>query len=135
MSSLFRSVFRDESRKRFLFLVLSGLAAGFVNGLLGAGGGIIIVAALSPILKNTEEIKKADIFAMALSAMLPVSLFSFLTYLSRGALSFEGFGAFIIPAALGGILGALTLDKISASRLKKLFRALVIYSGIMMILK
>ena len=54
--------------------VLLGVSAGFVNGLLGAGGGILVVLALKKILKKKGADEK-DIFANSLAVMLPVSIF------------------------------------------------------------
>ena len=115
-------------------LAAAGLLAGFVNGLLGAGGGIIIVFAISKLLSDVLP-HKNDIFANALCVMLPVSLLSCFIYGIKGNLSTEGFGIFVIPAVLGGIVGGLLLGKIGAAFLKRLFALLVIVSGIILIVR
>lgn len=117
-----------------IFLPIMALIAGVLNGLLGAGGGIILVFALSRALK--ERIKSPrDVFANALCIMLPISVVSCLIYAYRGNLSLGGISSYAIPAILGGIVGAIVLDKISVGLLKKLFSGLVIYSGIMLMIK
>ena len=115
-----------------LLLILGGTLAGFINGLLGAGGGIIIVFLLSKLLKESDP---KDVFANALCVMLPLSLVSCAIYTSNGAVSFEGFSIFIIPAILGGLLGGALLCKINTYFLKKLFAALVAVSGILLFLR
>ena len=52
-----------------------------------------------------------------------------------GELSAEGVGVFIIPAILGGLCGGLLLGRIKTILLKRLFAVIVIYSGIMLIMK
>jgi uncharacterized membrane protein YfcA len=47
----------------------------------------------------------------------------------------EGFGAFALPAVLGGIGGGLLLGRLSTGALKKLFGGLVILSGILLIIR
>ncbi len=115
-------------------LLLAGLAAGVVNGLLGAGGGIITVFALGKIYKERMS-DKNDVFAHALCVMLPLSLLSCVIYFTRGSFSTEGFGAFVLPAVLGGAVGGALLDKLRADMLRRLFSALVIISGILLIVR
>ncbi len=59
--------FKKSSLKPIL-LVVGGLFAGFVNGLLGAGGGIIIIYLLSALLR--ERASGRDIFANSLYVTL-----------------------------------------------------------------
>lgn len=115
----------------FAYLLLGGVIAGFANGLLGAGGGIIIVVIFSRLLSAKTE-DKNDIFANALCVMLPLSLLSYAIYWSRGHIGTEGFGVFIIPALLGGALGGLLLGKLKAVFVRRLFASLVIISGILL---
>lgn len=115
------------------FLILGGLAAGFANGLLGAGGGIIIVWTLTKALEGAVKDSK-DIFANALAVMLPVSAMSAISYATHGSLPTDGILRFILPAVLGGVTGAFLLDRISADAVKILFGFLVILSGIIMVI-
>lgn len=122
-----------KSRSFWLFITAGGIASGFINGLLGAGGGIIIVFVLSKLFNYHAEPR--DIFANALCVMLPVSFVSCIIYATRGKVSFDAFPPLIIPAIAGGVIGALLLCKIKTGALKKLFAVLVIISGIILILK
>ena len=118
----------------FLRLALLGLAAGFSNGLLGAGGGIIIVFGLSPLLSH-EENGTRDVFANALTVMLPVSIVSVISYIIKGRFDTDSFGVYAIPAIVGGFLGAVLLDRLNLTVIKKLFAILVIWSGIYLIMR
>ena len=84
-----------------LLIAIGGFVAGFVNGLLGAGGGIIIVFVLSGLIK--EDVSARDIFANALCITLPVSFLSSAIYISNGNTNFNGFLPFVIPAITGGL--------------------------------
>ncbi len=116
-----------------LFIVVGGIISGFINGLLGAGGGIIIVFVLSKLLKKQAEPR--DIFANALCVMLPLSAVSCIVYYLRGQVSFGSFPPLIIPAVTGGIIGGILLGKIKSGALKKIFAILVVISGVILILK
>lgn len=114
------------------YLLLGGLAAGFANGLLGAGGGIIIVWILAKAIGDITKDSR-DVFANALAVMLPISFVSTVTYAISGSLPSDDVKRFILPAVLGGLLGAFLLDKIRADAVKTLFCFLVILSGILMV--
>ena len=118
----------------FLRLAVFGLAAGFANGLLGAGGGIIIVFGLSPLLSFSENGKR-DVFANALAVMLPVSVVSVISYISKGRLDTDAFGIYALPAVIGGFFGAVLLDRLKLPFIKKLFALLVIWSGVYLIIR
>lgn len=114
-------------------LILGGLAAGVINGLLGAGGGVILVfllrAALGP------EAESRDIYASALITTLPITLVSVLRYGGAGALPLGEFLPLALPAIAGGIIGALLLDRIHPKITRRIFAALVIFSGAVMLLR
>ena len=113
-------------------LVLVGLAAGLVNGLLGAGGGILIVFGLTPLLGRDTESRR-DIFANALCVMLPVSVVSLINYTAAGHLPQADFAPILIPCVVGGLAGALLLDRVNTTVLQRLFALIVIWSGAAMI--
>lgn len=123
-----------RSKLKVIKLVFIGLTAGFLNGLLGAGGGILIVFGMTPLIKGDKDSAR-DVFANALAVMLPVSLISVISYSVTGRVVGNDFGLYVIPAAIGGIIGAYVLDKMRVTRLKKLFAIIVIWSGIYMIMK
>ncbi|MBE6574054.1 MAG: sulfite exporter TauE/SafE family protein [Ruminococcaceae bacterium] len=113
-----------------VFLFLTGACAGFLNGLLGTGGGIIIIFALSRINKNNDP---KDNFATAIAAILPMSVVSAGFYLTRNSFDLKAVYPYILPAVVGGTLGAFLLCRIRADRLKRLFAVLLIIAGVNMI--
>ena len=130
---------RENSKKavdknKLQLLILGGLAAGFVYGLLGAGGGIIVIYVLTRTF-GEEIAKKNAVFGNALCVMLPISVLTCALYASRGYMSPEGFGVFAIPALLGGFLGGVLLGRLDTAFLKKSFAGLVIISGIIMMVR
>ena len=110
-----------------------GSLAGLCNGLLGAGGGILAVFGL--LRSSEEELAPRDVYANALCVMLPLSLVSCLRYASAGNLSVEEFRPYLIPAIIGGIVGAILLGRLKNAALGKLFGVLVVWSGLMLILR
>ena len=129
-----------KANSRLLFACVGALAAGIINGLLGAGGGIILIFVLAPALgglyQNNEEFyKRRDLMAISLSVMLPVSAVSAIRYGVGGMLDLNYIPKIILPAIIGGILGGILLDKLKENFIMKLFAFLAIYSGLAMIVR
>ena len=121
--------------KKYRSHLFVGAIAGTINGVLGAGGGIIITYYLSRILSN-EHKSKNEVFANAVATMLPISMVSLILYLKRGYITFENGLFSLFPSALiGGLLGALLLTKLKLKTVKLLFSILVTISGFLMIIK
>jgi len=131
-------------RRRLLDLLLLiglGSAAGFINGLLGTGGGILLVLAFGRLSDQQRgrpiplPLSRRDAYANALCVMLPISLFSALRYISAGTITTAGFSPFIPPSILGGILGGILLDRLRVSWLRLLFSVLIVISGLFMMFR
>lgn len=125
-------------------LILLGAAAGLFNGLLGAAGGILLALflphmTLPSVLMGKGEVTtledRRDVLATSMAVMLPVSAVSFVTYLARGIRPHFGLSvSILLPAALGGVLGAYLLTRLSAPFLRRLFALLVLIAGLRMLL-
>lgn len=123
-----------KNLKNVALLGLSGLGAGLVNGLLGAGGGIVAVWGLGRVL-SSHMTDRRDAFANALLVMLPLTAVSLIGYAARGLLADVDTASLLLPALAGGLGGALILDRINVRWLKIIFAALVVYSGFFMLFK
>ena len=116
-------------------IIIIGALSGLTNGLLGAGGGIIITCYLARSL-NEEQKKDNGIFANAVATMLPISILSIVFYILNGYVSIEkGMPSLFPSAIIGGIFGAFLLTKLNFKTVKILFSILVTISGFLMIFK
>ena len=120
---------------RFCAVILTGFAAGVLNGLFGTGGGIFIVFLFSRIYANSKEYGKKDCFSMTLAVTLVFSAISLFGYLKNGSLGTERLTPIFLPAFLGGAAGAFLLDRIDLGILRKIFAGLVIYAGVSLVLR
>ncbi len=114
-------------------LALSAAAAGFCNALIGAGGGVILSFVLLKLFSDSFYDKR-NIYVNSQAAMIPGCALSCLLYCIQGKLDVQGFSLLAIPAAIGGMTGALLLPKINAKWIKLAFALLVIWSGVRMML-
>ncbi len=115
---------------RNLLLALSGLFIGVVNGVFGAGGGMLAVPALSFVAKLED--RRAH--ATAIAVILPLCLIASVVYSLRRSFDLS----VALPTAAGvfagGLLGALALKRISPSALSFIFYVLMLVSGLKMLL-
>ena len=115
-------------------LLACGLAAGLINGLLGTGGGIILVFAISYFCKNTLPDRR-DVCANALVVTLVLTLLSTTLYIGGGNAPPADLSRFVLPGAVGGLAGGFLLGKITPTALGKLFAVLLVVSGIFMLVR
>lgn len=113
-----------------LSLVFSGLLIGVINGLLGAGGGMIAV----PMLKKAG-LEQKEAHANAVAIILPISILSAILYLYKGYVLIPDALPFIPTGILGSIVGTYFLKKISPVFLKKIFGGFMIYAGVRLLIK
>jgi len=118
-----------------IILILIGLAAGVLSGLVGVGGGIVLVPALVYFLNyNQHQAQGTSLGVLT----FPVTILAFLSYyrecLNTGA-PIELKVILIIAAGfiVGGLLGSSFAVKIEQSTLKKLFALILFYTGIKML--
>ena len=107
------------------YCALVGAAAGFLNGLFGAGGGTVVV----PLLEHSGlEAKKAH--ATSIAVILPLSLVSALLYL-RGIAAPWGEAAALLPLGIvGAVVGAKLLLRVDNRLLRKIFGVLILASAV-----
>lgn len=101
-------------------LALSGLATGFLSGLLGVAGGFVIV----PALRHTTDLPMNSIVATSLLVVALVSTFAVASSALAGHLDFSIAWPFALGAVLGMWLGRAIAPKIAGPKLQQGFASL-----------
>lgn len=114
--------------KKKLFSLL-GTLAGFLNGMLGAGGGMVVV----PILKTKLSEKQAH--ATSVAVILPICAVSALFYLQQGAVSVYDAWPYLLWGLLGSAIGVVLMKKLSGNMLRKIFALMMLWAGIRLIIR
>ncbi len=117
--------------KNILKYLAVGAVSGFVSGFFGAGGGVVLIFALSLLIKN----EKKKIFAQTALITASFALVSAVIYQLKGNLPFESALKYVLPATLGGALGAFLLAKLKLKLVKRVFALTVILGGLIMIFR
>ena len=103
----------------------AGALAGAVNGLFGAGGGMVLVPALS----LNEELTEREVFPASVSIILPICIVS-LAMSSRDGLPIREALPYLLGSIGGGILAGLTGNKIKVTWLHRGLGVLILWGGI-----
>jgi len=115
------------------YLVL-GLAAGFVAGLLGVGGGLIIVPVLAWLLEAQGVTHNAMHYALgtSLASILFTSVSSLRAHHARGAVDWNTLRRIAPGIVAGALIGAALAARLSPVPLKIFFVAFLFYAALQM---
>ncbi|MEO7766140.1 MAG: sulfite exporter TauE/SafE family protein [Ferruginibacter sp.] len=113
-----------------LIVILIGIVAGMLSGLVGIGGGLIIVPALVYFLGMSQHSAQGTSLAMIL---LPVGILAVLTYYKQGYVDIKIVGLLAIGFVAGSYLGSKIAVNLSEETIKKFFAVLMILVAVKMI--
>jgi uncharacterized protein len=115
-----------------LLLILIGLAAGVLSGMIGIGGGIIIVPALVYVLGFSQQQAQGTSLGLLL---LPVGILAVLNYYKQGYIDIKVVGIMCVTFVLGGWLGSKISLSLPQETVKKIFAVvLLLVAGKMLFL-
>lgn len=117
--------------KRWLKSAIIGVVSGILNGMFGAGGGLMAVPLIEKLLK--AEPKKAH--ATSVAIIMPLSVVSAFLYYKGEYIDFSSALKFVPFGIVGAIVGGILLKKISNVWLRRIFGAIMIFSAIRMVIK
>ena len=133
-----QELFFNNTEGIAVVLLLVGVSAGFVAGLLGVGGGIIMVPAVSYIITQTQpDVITAmhSAIGTSLAVIIPTSILSARAHMALGNVDFpvaRKLAIFVFVGACGGAIVARLLDN---SSLKMLFGLLCIIFGLIFLVR
>jgi uncharacterized membrane protein YfcA len=111
---------------RVVRVVLVGLVAGFLSGLFGVGGGILIVPALVLLLGFDQRLAHGT----SLAAVLPIAISSLTSYALEDEVDWV-FGALLaVGAVIGAVIGTHILHRLPHDALAIAFAVLLAATAI-----
>ena len=122
---------RQEKREvkqvkyKTLLSVITGAISGFINGLFGGGGGMVVVPMLTKFLKYHSK----NSHATAILIILPLSIISGILYCTFGKFNLEVGLPVTIGIVVGGIVGAILLSKLSSKWVMIIFSVAMAVAG------
>lgn len=118
-------------------LAVSGALAGFLAGLLGIGGGIVMVPALYftfGFLEQAEGHRMHFAVATALAIIVVTSIASSRAHYRRGAFNVSVFKTWAPWIAIGSIIGVALATSLSSRELTIFFAAMAFVMGLKLVL-
>ena len=105
-------------------LAVSAAVSGFIAGLLGVGGGIIMVPALYYAFSQLgydETVKMHMALGTSLAIIIPTSIVSALSHMKYKAVNFELVKSFGIAVAIGILIGTFIATNLKTPQLLLMF--------------
>lgn len=113
-----------------LIIIIVGVAAGMLSGLVGVGGGIIIVPSLVYFIGFSQKTAQGTSLALIL---LPVGILAVLQYYKQGHIDFKIVGLLAIGFLAGSFFGSKIALSLPQDIVKKIFAALMIIVAVKML--
>jgi uncharacterized protein len=120
----------DMSTQIILIVILIGVAAGMLGGMVGVGGGLIIVPALVYFLGMSQHSAQGTSLGLIL---LPVGILAVLNYYKQGHVDFKIVGLLAIGFLAGSYFGSKIALSLPQDTVKKIFAAFMIIVAIKML--
>ena len=114
-----------NTKNNALISIITGAIAGFINGVFGGGGGMVLVPMLTKFLKFSSK----NSHATAILIILPLSIISGILYLTFGKFDVSIGVPTIIGIVVGGIVGAILLSKLSSKWIMIIFAIVMAIAG------
>lgn len=106
-------------------LTIAGGAAGAVNGLLGAGGGMVLV----PLLSKSSKLQDQEIFPTSVAIIMPICVITLLLS-ADWSLTFQEVLPYLAGSIAGGIGAGLLGRKIPTLWLHRILGIIILWGGI-----
>lgn len=121
--------------QEILIILVIGLMAGVLSGLIGVGGGIILVPALVYFLSYTQHQAQGTSLGVL---TFPVVILAFLTYWQETRkmgtpLDFRVIALLAVGFIVGGYFGGHLAVRVDKDLLKKIFAVILLYTGFKML--
>lgn len=113
-----------------LILIIIGLVAGFLGGMVGLGGAIILIPALVLFLAMDQRMAQGTTVAIMLP---PIGLFSAYNYYKAGYVNIRYALVIAIVFMLGAYLGSKLALNVPVATLKKIFAVVLALISVKMI--
>ena len=121
--------FMKLNLKVVLISIGAGLFIGFVNGFLGAGGGMLLVPVLTILLHMNSKVAHST----AVFVITPICLVSGITYIIKGVVDWDILLPVAIGTIVGGVAGTFLLKNLKNDVINIIFWCVMIFSGVWML--
>jgi uncharacterized membrane protein YfcA len=115
---------------QILGLIVTGLVAGIMSGLLGIGGGTIVIPALIYLYGMSQHLSQGTTLAMMVP---PIGLLAAWHYWKNGNVNIGWAALLCLGFFFGGLIGALFANMIPDFQLRRIFGIFLLLIAIRLI--
>ena len=105
---------------------IAGFGAGALNGLFGAGGGMVLI----PLLSAMTDVKEDQLFGTSVTALLSICIVSLLFSTQWDTFSIITALPYLLGSGIGGVLAGIIGKRIPSILLHRVLGILIIWGGI-----
>ena len=118
-------------RPAIVLLVLTGAAAGILNGLFGIGGGVVMV----PAMVVAAAFPQHRAHATSLAAIGPIALVGAAAFIAAGSVDFAAALVLIASSVAGVQLGTRIMGRVPERRLSQLFGLFLVGTAVLLLFR
>ena len=111
--------------KKHAGFITAGFCAGAINGLFGAGGGMVLV----PLLTLLTDLDDDEIFPASVSIILPMCLISMAITWHAGAPDWAQAIPYLLGSAAGGVAAGFLGRKLPTLWLHRFLGIIILWGG------
>jgi len=117
---------KGMNSETIILILVIGLAAGILSGLVGVGGGLIIVPALVFFLGFTQHQAQGTSLGLLL---LPVGILAVINYYHKGNIDIKVVLLMSVAFVLGGWVGSKLALRLPELVVKRIFAVVLFYTA------
>ena len=112
--------------KQTITLIICGICAGIINGLFGAGGGMVLV----PLLTMFADLHDDQVFPASVCIILPICIVSLVVSSIHTEIPWKEAIPYLLGSAVGGVAAGFWGKHIKTSWLHKILGIMILWGGI-----
>lgn len=110
--------------------LVAGSLAGILNGMFGAGGGLVLV----PLFIGWIHLEEKRAFATSIAVILPLSVVSYVLFCIQGGNVWKESLPYLLGGIIGGILSVRLFRNVSTKWLHRIFGVLILLGAVKAVL-
>lgn len=119
---------KNNKTKQTMILIGVGVVGGVINGLFGAGAGLLLV----PLIKLVTQLDEKKVHATTLSCVMIMCVVNSIVFLVNKQINFELVGWCLIGSLIGAVTGTVLLQKFKNKIISLIFSCMLIVAGVLM---
>lgn len=121
---------QNMSVQLLIIILIIGLVAGALSGLVGVGGGIVVVPALIYFLSFSQQQAQGTSLGLLL---LPAGFLAVVNYYKQGFVDYRVVGVLALGFIVGSFFGSKVALSLPQETVKKIFAAVMLIVAIKML--